>query len=100
LMVALSGMSCRSSPRISAPICLLSGTTSSRVFVIATIDGIEAEKTAGNLQNDGALPAGGMPAERFLTRVKKGIEVRRTDSVRAAPCCGFAPRLGLGYRAR
>src|SRR5206468_2011974 len=44
-------------PRISAPICWVSGTRSSRALVIATIDGIEAEKTAGELQNDGVLPA-------------------------------------------
>src|SRR5436309_15865614 len=79
-MVSSLGFSCRSSPRISAPICWVSGTRSSRALVIATIDGIEAEKTAGELQNDGVLPAGGTPAERFLTRVKKGIEVRRRDS--------------------
>src|SRR5712692_9523541 len=36
-MVSSSGLSCRSSPRISAPICLVSGTTSSRAFVIAII---------------------------------------------------------------
>src|SRR5213596_1934584 len=78
-MVSSSGLSCRSSPRISAPICWVSGTTSSPALVIATIDGIEAEKTAGELQNDGVLPAGGTPAERFLAGVKKGIEVRRRD---------------------
>jgi len=43
---------------------LVSGTTSSPALVIATIDGIEAEKTAGELQNDGVLPAGGI-APRF-----------------------------------
>src|SRR5258708_37833903 len=37
-MVSSSGLSCRSSPRISAPICLLSGTTSSRAFVIFSFD--------------------------------------------------------------
>src|SRR2546428_507737 len=34
-MVSSSGLSCRSSPRISAPICWVSGTTSSRAFVVA-----------------------------------------------------------------
>src|SRR6266699_2901202 len=37
-MVSSSGLSCRSSPRISAPICLVSGTTSSRAFVIFSFD--------------------------------------------------------------
>src|SRR6266849_9414874 len=36
-MVSSSGLSCRSSPRISAPICLVSGTTSSWTFVVAII---------------------------------------------------------------
>src|SRR6266581_7670725 len=36
-MVSSSGLSCRSSPRISAPICRVSGTTSIRDFVIAII---------------------------------------------------------------
>src|SRR5438034_11727511 len=56
------------------------------------------KKTAGETQNDGALPAGDAPAERFLA-IKEGIEVRRGDSVRAAPADGFAPRLGLVCRA-
>src|SRR6266480_2463068 len=89
-MVSSSGLSCRSSPRISAPICLVSGTTSSPALVIATIDGIEAENTAGELQNDGVLPAGGTPAERFLVRTL----------VRAVPADGLAPRFGLACRAR
>src|SRR5260370_22953739 len=37
-MVSSSGLSCRSSPRISAPTCLVSGTTSSRAFVIFSFD--------------------------------------------------------------
>src|SRR6266568_3874578 len=37
-MVSSSGLSCRSSPRISAPMCLASGTTSSRAFVIFSFD--------------------------------------------------------------
>src|SRR5437867_9437182 len=61
---------------------------------------LKLKKKAGELQNDGAFPAGGTPAERFLTRVKKGIEVWRGDSVRAAPADGFAPGLGMACRAR
>src|SRR6266513_1337630 len=99
-MVSSSGLSCRSSPRISAPICLVSGTTSSPALVIATIDGIEAEKTAGELQNDGVLPAGGTPAERFLTRVKKESRSGEETLVRAAPADAFAPRFSLACRAR
>src|SRR5207247_9380632 len=89
-MVSSSGLSCRSSPRISAPICWVSGTTSSPALVIATIDGIEAENTAGELQNDGVLPPGGPPAARFLGRTL----------VRAEPADGLAPRFGLACRAR
>jgi hypothetical protein len=33
------------------------------------------KKTAGETQNEGALPAGGTPAERFLA-IKEEIEVR------------------------
>src|SRR5437773_3789184 len=72
-MVSSSGLSCRSSPRISAPICWVNGTTSSRALVIATIGGVEAEKTAGERPNDGevtsrrdARPPGG--SRRFEAR--------------------------------
>src|SRR6266853_915305 len=59
---------------------------------------LKLKKTVGEPQDDGALPAGGTPAERFLAR--KGIEVCERDSVRAAPAGGLAPRLGLVCRAR
>jgi hypothetical protein len=62
--------------------------------------GLKLKATAGELQNNDVLPAGGTPTERFLARVEKGIEVRRRDSVRAAPADGFAPRFGLVCRAR
>jgi hypothetical protein len=69
---------------------LLSATTSSRAFVIATIDDIEAEGRRGEIQNDAALPAGGASAERFLA-----VKEEDRDSVRAAPADGFAPRFDL-----
>src|SRR2546421_1294388 len=94
-MVSSSGLSCRSSPRISAPICLLSATTSSRAFVIATIDDIEAEADGGRNSErrrvtrrphvGRAVPGG----QRIRSR--SGEEIL----VRAAPADGFAPHFGL-----
>src|SRR5881398_2895027 len=89
-MVSSSGLSCRSSPRISAPICLLSATTSSRAFVIATIDDIEAEADGGRNSE----------RRRVTRRRHVGRQRRRSRSgeeilVRAAPADGFAPRFGL-----
>src|SRR6266513_5400567 len=99
-MVSSSGLSCRSSPRISAPICWVSGTTSSRVFVIATIVGIESREDGGRASERRRPTPVGTPAERFLAGLKKEVEVRRRDSVRAVPADGLAPRFGLACRAR
>src|SRR6266513_536893 len=82
-MVSSSGLSCRSSPRISAPICWVSGTTSSRVFVIATIVGIESREDGGRASERRRPTPVGTPAERFLAGLKKEVEVRRRGAVRA-----------------
>src|SRR6266581_7833852 len=102
-MVSSSGLSCRSSPRISAPTCLVSGTTSSRALVIATIrqfdDCIEAEGDDGP-----ASERRRVTRRRYAKAGKEYSFPRRAlpgrDSVRAAPAGRFAPRFGLACRAR
>src|SRR2546429_6442823 len=90
-MVSSSGLSCRSSPRISAPICLLSATTSSRAFVIATIDDIEAEADGGrNSERRRVTRRPHVPGGQRI-RSRAGEEVL----VRAAPADGLAPRFGM-----
>src|SRR6266480_6505115 len=122
-MVSSSGLSCKSSPRISAPICWGNGTTSSRALVIATIGGVEAEKTAGELQNDGVLPSrryarravpgGSQEGDRGLAkRFSAGGARRRhraafwsgpshatASLLRASRGAGSSPR-GVGDRSR